>query len=296
MDETRENTDTDVQTAQRSKRRGGKGNFPCIVPRSLRRRRIPCYTCRTMPKRDGTPTKREHRAKLATMTLEDRAQAERERRAKREAERAELERLRREAEAERIAERAALEEARRDTLLRDGPDAVLRMPATTGATPATDATDTTSNTRGARGSSSRDTRDAIARDATSRDAHARDAHARAPAKVDRTPRPLGQTENLPPTAPAFSDVSSTSDEIRWVMENLHADDVCREDAPSASAWGMWCWARRDAKSADAFVTQVYGKAFVAKDSEESSRRDRRSAVELDGLIERCLRAAAGAKG
>lgn len=216
-------------------------------------------------------------------TLEDRAQMERERRAKREAERAELERLRQEAERERIAERAALEDARRDTLLRDGPDAVLKVPASRATRADSSTHDESAGTR------ARDHRDSC-----------------------QTPAGATFSKSLPPNASDFGvpasdaddarvtlgEVSSGSDagDIRWAMERLHDAGVRVGDAPSLTAWALLCWARRDAKSMDSFVTQVYGKAFVSKDEEDSKRRDRRSRANVESMIARCMEAATDQNG
>lgn len=242
-----------------------------------------------MPKRDGTPTKREFAAKLKMATLEDRAQMERERRAKREAERAELERLKREAEAERIAERAALEEARRDTLLRDGPDAVLKMPASRVTRGVLSADDENAGTRAREHRNSCQT-PAGARNSKSLPPNASDF--RVSAGV------VGDSSDADDARVTLVEVSSGSDagDIRWAMENLHAGNVGRGDAPSLTAWALLCWARRDAKSMDSFVTQVYGKAFVSKDEEDSKRRDRRSRANVESMIARCLEAATDQNG
>ena len=120
----------------------------------------------------------------------------------------------------------------------------------------------------------------------------------------RTPTRAGQTENLSPNRASFSDssppdVAESSDagDIRWVMENLHRGDaVLSEDAPSLTAWGLLSWARSSAKAYDAFVTQVYGKAFVSKDAEDLKRRDRRSQTGVTAMIERCIEASVRARG
>lgn len=77
-------------------------------------------------------------------------------------------------------------------------------------------------------------------------------------------------------------------DIRWVMDHLRDAEVSRKDAPSRTAWSLLEWSRSDAKAETSFVTQVYGKAFVSRDAEERQRRDRRSEVELTGMISRCL--------
>lgn len=95
-----------------------------------------------------------------------------------------------------------------------------------------------------------------------------------------------------------SDVGGGSDAcyIRWAMEHLHDLSCVREVAPSATAWALLCWARRDPKAEDAFVTQVYGKAFVSKDEEDSKRRDRRSRSNIETMIARCMEAATDQNG
>ncbi len=207
--------------------------------------------------------------------------------------------------AQRALERAAQKEAARAQAARD-----LMRAAMGGA--AADGHDDVERRREAM-LADRASRDA----ATTDDAHAAPARStsrtRATAAIAhagercQTPTRSEQTENLSPNRASFSDSSrvpsvdaaesSDAGDIRWVMENLHrGDEVAEGDAPSLTAWGLLSWARSSAKAYDAFVTQVYGKAFVSKDAEDLKRRDRRSQTGVTAMIERCIEASVRARG
>lgn len=134
-------------------------------------------------------------------------------------------------------------------------------------------------------------------------AHA-NARTREGGEVCRTPARSRETKILSPDAPAVSISSSESSvadvppefrrsdagDVRWVMEHLH-DAGASELAPSAVARSLWRWARSGPVSQNVFVRDIYAKAFVSRDEEEGAERDRRSAVEYGGMLERCMEAA-----
>lgn len=212
--------------------------------------------------------------------------------------------------AQRALERAAQKEAARAQAARDlmraamggaaadGHDEVERQREAMLADRASRDAATTDDAHAAPARSTSRTR------ATAAIAHASHAHA---GERCQTPTRSEQTENLSPNRASFSDSSRVSSadaaessdagDIRWVMENLHrGDEVVAGDAPSLTAWGLLSWARSSAKAYDAFVTQVYGKAFVSKDAEDLKRRDRRSQTGVTAMIERCIEASVRAQG
>jgi len=95
-------------------------------------------------------------------------------------------------------------------------------------------------------------------------------------------------KSLPPEAPSSeqetaprggSIASNDVSNVKWVAENLPNDEASREDAPSAAAWGMLCWARRNP---DQFYTQIFKQVVIPTKREIEDASD--AAEDEDRLI------------
>ena len=69
-----------------------------------------------------------------------------------------------------------------------------------------------------------------------------------------------------------AETASTADTVRWVASFLMVSDAAPEDAPSAEAWAMLQWARRNNANEASFWSQMWKQLMPTKQALEAETR------------------------